>query len=396
MRQAGNFLVSIFCFIVVSNLGFAGSVRIKDVVEFSGVRGNDLVGYGLVVGLNGTGDGIRNAPFTEEIMSNILERLGVNVAGEQFRPKNVAAVFVTASLPAFARAGGQIDVTVSAIGDAKSLLGGTLIMTPLKAADGLIYAVSQGTIIAGDGMQKGALGPNALLGADQASGQYRFPGARADPKPTLPQNIPADPPIPLAQTALGPTSTPRSSTSKAFQMGAQIATLPAMTAEGQMQFQWGETMGDARSSGELSTEVRISVGPSAKSAIPHAAVPAQITRQIAEHIPAAIGKPVQITLQPEELGRVRLSVAVSETGVIVSILAERGETLDLMRRNIDQLQQDFQTLGFGTADFLFQSEGDLSDAESNPDQDADTEGSELLSDNGATIVIQAEGLDMRI
>ena len=81
-----------------------------------------------------------------------------------------------------------------------------------------------------------------------------------------------------------------------MQKGAQIATLPAMTAEGQMLFQWGETMGDARLSGELSTEVRISVGPSAKSAIPHAAVPAQITRQIAEHIPAAIGKPVQITL----------------------------------------------------------------------------------------------------
>ena len=262
---------------------------------------------------------------------------------------------------------------------------------PNEASD-----IHRNPLIVGDGMQKGALGPNALLGADQASGQYRFPGARADPKTTLPQNIPADPPIPLAQTALGPTSTPRSRTSKAFQMGVQIATLPAMTAEGQMLFQWGETMGDARSSGELSTEVRISVGPSAKSAIPHAAVPAQITRQIAEHIPAAIGKPVQITLQPEELGRVRLSVAVSETGVIVSILAERGETLDLMRRNIDQLQQDFQTLGFGTADFLFQSEGDLSDAESNPDQDADTEGSELLSDNGATIVIQAEGLDMRI
>ncbi len=124
-------------------------IRIKDLVEFDGVRGNDLVGYGLVVGLNGTGDGIRNAPFTEEIMSNILERLGVNVTGEQFRPKNVAAVFVTASLPAFARAGGQIDVTVSAIGDAKSLLGGTLIMTPLNAADGDIYAVAQGTIIAG-------------------------------------------------------------------------------------------------------------------------------------------------------------------------------------------------------------------------------------------------------
>ncbi len=127
----------------------AAEVRIKDLVDFDGVRGNDLVGYGLVVGLNGTGDGIRNAPFTEEIMSNILERLGVNVTGEQFRPKNVAAVLVTAELPPFARAGGRIDITVSAIGDAKSLLGGTLIMTPLNAADGLIYAVGQGTIIAG-------------------------------------------------------------------------------------------------------------------------------------------------------------------------------------------------------------------------------------------------------
>ncbi|MCB2094406.1 MAG: flagellar basal body P-ring protein FlgI [Rhodobacteraceae bacterium] len=127
----------------------AGPIRIKDLVEFDGVRGNDLVGYGLVVGLNGTGDGIRNAPFTEEIMSNILERLGVNITGESFRPKNVAAVFVTATLPPFARAGGQIDVTVSAIGDAKSLLGGTLVMTPLNAADGEIYAVAQGTIIAG-------------------------------------------------------------------------------------------------------------------------------------------------------------------------------------------------------------------------------------------------------
>lgn len=127
----------------------AQNVRIKDLVEFDGVRSNDLVGYGLVVGLNGTGDGLRNSPFTEEIMSNILERLGVNVTGEQFRPKNVAAVFVTGRLPPFARTGGQIDVTVSAIGDAKSLLGGTLIMTPLNAADGQIYAVAQGTIIAG-------------------------------------------------------------------------------------------------------------------------------------------------------------------------------------------------------------------------------------------------------
>ena len=128
---------------------FAAPVRIKDLVEFDGVRGNDLVGYGLVVGLDGTGDGLRNSPYTQEIMQNLLERLGVNVTGETFQPKNVAAVFVTAALPPFARAGGRIDVSVSAMGDAKSLLGGTLIMTPLNGADGKIYAVAQGAVIAG-------------------------------------------------------------------------------------------------------------------------------------------------------------------------------------------------------------------------------------------------------
>lgn len=131
-------------------------VRLKDLVEFDGVRGNDLVGYGLVVGLNGTGDGIRNAPFTEDIMAGILERLGVNVSGEQFRPRNVAAVLVTASLPPFARTGSRVDVTVSAIGDASSLHGGTLVMTPLNGADGQIYAVAQGSVIAGGVAAEGA------------------------------------------------------------------------------------------------------------------------------------------------------------------------------------------------------------------------------------------------
>ncbi|MGL6211968.1 MAG: flagellar basal body P-ring protein FlgI [Paracoccaceae bacterium] len=145
MRRA----LSCLALLLMTGAANAGPIRLKDLVEFDGVRGNDLVGYGLVVGLNGTGDGLRNSPFTEEIMSSLLERLGVNVAGEDYRPKNVAAVFVTAALPPFARAGGRIDVTVSAIGDAKSLLGGTLIMTPLNGADGQIYAVAQGTIIAG-------------------------------------------------------------------------------------------------------------------------------------------------------------------------------------------------------------------------------------------------------
>ena len=146
--------IILFCLILPVPLQ-AGTIRLKDLVEFDGVRGNDLVGYGLVVGLNGTGDGLRNAPFTEEIMSNILERLGVNVAGEQFRPKNVAAVLVTANLPPFARVGSQIDVTVSAIGDSKNLMGGTLIMTPLNAADGQIFAVAQGTILAGGAVAEG-------------------------------------------------------------------------------------------------------------------------------------------------------------------------------------------------------------------------------------------------
>lgn len=149
--------------------GDAMRVRLKDLVEFDGVRGNDLVGYGLVVGLAGSGDGLRNSPFTEEALSNLLERLGVNVTGEEFRPKNVAAVLVTAVLPPFGRAGSRIDVTVSAIGDAKSLLGGTLIMTPLNAADGEIYAVAQGSVIAGGVAAEGE-GAKVTVGVPTAGG----------------------------------------------------------------------------------------------------------------------------------------------------------------------------------------------------------------------------------
>lgn len=135
--------------LLLSTATATAQVRLKDLVEFDGVRGNDLIGYGLVVGLDGSGDGIRNAPFTEDIMASILERLGVNVTGEQFRPRNVAAVLVSATLPPFARSGSRVDVTVSAIGDAGSLFGGTLVMTPLNGADGQIYAVAQGAVIAG-------------------------------------------------------------------------------------------------------------------------------------------------------------------------------------------------------------------------------------------------------
>jgi len=153
----GRIFPALLCLIltVASQSVVAAEARIKDLVEFDGVRGNDLVGYGLVVGLNGTGDGLRNSPFTEEAIVNLLERLGINVSGEQFRVRNVAAVLVTGVLPPFARAGSKIDVTVSTIGDASSLLGGTLIMTPLNAADGQIYAVAQGSVLAGGASAEG-------------------------------------------------------------------------------------------------------------------------------------------------------------------------------------------------------------------------------------------------
>lgn len=136
-------------FLPASLLHAQSATRIKDLVAFDGVRGNDLVGYGIVVGLSGTGDSLRNAPFTEEMLASMLERLGANMTDDIMRPRNVAAVMVTATLPPFARSGSQIDVGVSAIGDASSLLGGTLIMTALNAADGEVYAVAQGSVIAG-------------------------------------------------------------------------------------------------------------------------------------------------------------------------------------------------------------------------------------------------------
>lgn len=133
-------------------------VRIKDIADVEGVRDNQLVGYGLVVGLNGTGDRLDSAVFTRQSLIGMLERLGVNTRDQEskLQTKNVAAVMVTANLPAFARSGSRIDVAVSALGDAKDLTGGTLLVTPLLAADGEVYAVSQGTLATGAIAARGA------------------------------------------------------------------------------------------------------------------------------------------------------------------------------------------------------------------------------------------------
>lgn len=134
----------------------AQAARIKDIVDIEGVRDNLLVGYGLVVGLNGSGDSLTNAPFTGKSLVGMLERLGVNTRGDNMKTKNVAAVMVTATLPPFAAQGSRIDVAVSTLGDAKSLQGGMLLVTPLLGADGEVYAVAQGAVAVGGFAAEGA------------------------------------------------------------------------------------------------------------------------------------------------------------------------------------------------------------------------------------------------
>ncbi len=149
--------------LVFSAAGAQAAVRIKDIADIKGLRENQIVGYGLVIGLNGTGDTLRNAPFTEQSLQSMLDNMGINVRNDNANPtarpttlrtRNVAAVMVTADLLPSISPGERMDVTVSSLGDATSLLGGTLVMTPLRAADGAVYAVAQGAVtVAGYSVQ---------------------------------------------------------------------------------------------------------------------------------------------------------------------------------------------------------------------------------------------------
>ncbi|HEY8195207.1 MAG TPA: flagellar basal body P-ring protein FlgI [Hyphomicrobium sp.] len=146
-------------FLVLGASAAAGAeTRVKDITDVRGIRVNQLVGYGLVVGLNGTGDTLRNSPFTQQSVQAMLDRMGVNIRGSinQPRTRNVAAVMVTAELPAFATKGSRFDVVVSSLGDAKSLAGGSLVMTSLTGADQTIYAAAQGQITISGYLAKGA------------------------------------------------------------------------------------------------------------------------------------------------------------------------------------------------------------------------------------------------
>jgi len=142
--------------------------RIKDIASVEGVRTNQLVGYGLVVGLAGTGDSLRNCPFTRQSLEGMTERLGVNIRGTNANSKNLAAIMVTADLPPFATPGARVDVSVSSLCDAKSLLGGTLLVTSLQGADGEVYAVAQGSVQTGSVSGSGASGSSVTRGVPTA------------------------------------------------------------------------------------------------------------------------------------------------------------------------------------------------------------------------------------
>ncbi len=160
MIRLNSIKTALFAMAMTSSVFCAGeafaSSRIKDIADFEGVRDNQLVGYGLVVGLNGTGDNIKSVDFTKESLISLLDQIGINARGGQIKAKNIAAVMVTGNLPAFARQGSRIDVMVSAIGDAKNLQGGTLLATPLVGANGEVYALAQGQVAVGASAARGA------------------------------------------------------------------------------------------------------------------------------------------------------------------------------------------------------------------------------------------------
>ncbi len=159
-RAVAILAIVVFCLLSPAWAPVLADVRIKDITDVEGIRENQLIGYGLVVGLNGTGDKLNNNVFTRKSLIGMLERLGVNTRDQvtALSTKNLAAVMVTAELPAFARSGSRIDITISALGDATNLTGGTLLVTPLLAADGDVYAVAQGALSTGAIAARGAAG----------------------------------------------------------------------------------------------------------------------------------------------------------------------------------------------------------------------------------------------
>ena len=177
-----RFARALWLLLALAAAGMAGpaqALRIKEVAAVQGVRSNQLTGYGLVVGLDGTGDQTTQMPYTTQALSNYLQQMGISLppaAAGQLQLKNVAAVIVTAQLPAFAQPGQTIDVNVSSMGNAKSLKGGTLIVTPLRGADGEIYALAQGNVVVGGA----GASAGAVAAVEKAGGSVTLTKPKAD------------------------------------------------------------------------------------------------------------------------------------------------------------------------------------------------------------------------
>src|SRR5690554_6645304 len=196
--------------------------RIKDLASIQGVRANQLVGYGLVVGLDGTGDQVRQTHFTQQSLTNMLSQLGVTVPqGTNMQVKNVAAAMVTATLPAFAQPGQTLDVVVSSMGNAKSLRGGTLLMTPLKGANGQVYAIAQGNILVGGA---GAEAGGSSVQVNQLNGGIISSGAIVER--TVPTTYARDGVIRLEMhnTDFGATQSVVNALNRRFGAGTAMAT----------------------------------------------------------------------------------------------------------------------------------------------------------------------------
>lgn len=209
-------------FLCVGLAAPAQAERIKDLASIQGVRDNQLVGYGLVVGLDGTGDQVRQTPFTQQSLTNMLSQLGVTVPqGTNMQVKNVAAAMVTATLPAFAQPGQTVDVVVSSMGNAKSLRGGTLLMTPLKGANGQVYAIAQGNILVGGA---GAEAGGSSVQVNQLNGGIISNGAIVER--SVPTSYARDGVIrlELGNTDFGATQSVVAALNKRFGGGTAMAT----------------------------------------------------------------------------------------------------------------------------------------------------------------------------
>jgi flagellar P-ring protein precursor FlgI len=325
--SAARQIVGLLALILLSALlaaPAAAQVRIKDIADFEGVRDNQLVGYGLVVGLNGTGDRLRSAVFTRQSLIGVLERLGVNTRDQerQLDTRNVAAVMVTANLPPFARAGSRIDIAVSALGDATNLTGGTLLVTPLLGADGEVYAVAQGAVVTGAVSARGAAG--SVTRGVPTAGRIAN-GATVEREIAF--NFAGNPTMRLALRNPDLTTARRMAAAINRAAGAQVATAtdPRTVAL---------TLGGREAVGFLAEIEQLRVQPD------------QVARVVVEEASGTIVMGANVRVSTVAIAQGNLTIRITETPQVVQPNAlAGGQTAVVPRTNIDVDDQGDRRLG---------------------------------------------------